>query len=94
MNLEIVRAAKERRLVNLIYDAKQRTVEIHTYGRTTTGHDTILCWQIEPLDVKNGWRLFHVEKITGMKISQSVWQHGIIRSPYAREVFQIKYATQ
>ena len=47
MDQTIVKAIKEKKLLELIYKKIRRTVEPHAYGITKTGYKKFTCYQVK-----------------------------------------------
>lgn len=63
----IKRAIEERRLFSFIYDGRRREVEPHLLGYDRDGDLTLSAWQIAG-ETGEGWRDFHVAKLSGAAI--------------------------
>jgi predicted DNA-binding transcriptional regulator YafY len=68
---EICRAIKERRVISFYYSQTMRTVEPHLVGYDGDGDLTLSAWQLS--GTGQGWRDFHVSKLTGLSITDRIF---------------------
>ena len=69
MNQTIVKAIKERRLLELTYKNIRRTVEPHAYGVTKTGYEKFTCYQVKGPHSSlkpHDWDYLDASKITNL----------------------------
>lgn len=72
MNRTIVNAIHHKRRLTFHYNGYQRIVEPHTYGKATTGRDSLSAYQIKGGHASGHdepWRLFTVSKMLGPSLS-------------------------
>jgi hypothetical protein len=71
MNMLIVAAIEERRLLKLTYSAGNRIVEPHVYGVGSDGRELLRCYQVggESLSRERyGWKLLHSEEMRNVEV--------------------------
>lgn len=70
MNSLIIKAIKERRLIQVYYDGGTRTIEPHCYGVSKAGKELLRLYQVGGYSSSNSydWKLFTVEKMNSIKI--------------------------
>ncbi len=71
MHQTIIKAIKERRLLELTYKDIQRTVEPYAYGATKTGYKKLTCFQIKGSHSSSKphvWDYLDVSKITKLNL--------------------------
>jgi hypothetical protein len=69
MHTTVIKAIKNRLLLEFEYDGHYRLVESHTYGTFKTGKDTLVAYQIDGTSERGNvpdWRPFTVSKITNL----------------------------
>lgn len=69
MNYALARAVREHRIVTFSYDGLVRTVEPHTYGVNTAGHDALSRYQIAGFSRSSdrpAWRLYLLSDIRNL----------------------------
>ncbi len=67
----VSQAIKERRLVSFTYDGYLRTVEPHTHGVDTKGHNAMRAYQVSGGSVsgeRHGWKLFHMAAVSDLVV--------------------------
>lgn len=78
----IIDAIEGRNLLEFSYDGHQRVVELHTFGVSKKGNDSLSAYQIEGTSDKGvvpDWKLFTTSKIVGLKKSDKTFsgtRHG------------------
>ncbi len=73
---DICQAINNLQLISFSYDGRSRTVEPHTYGVDTKGHETLRAFQVRGWS-KSGqlpdWRVFHRDEMYGVTILQETF---------------------
>jgi predicted DNA-binding transcriptional regulator YafY len=70
MNADLVRAIREKRLVEFDYNTRRRIVEPHDYG-VRGGTETLLAYQLSggsESGAAHGWKEFKVPKIGRLRV--------------------------
>jgi len=70
--MEIARAIKEKRLITFRYQGNLRTVEPHTYGFHTNGHEALCAYQVQGASqsgAHSGWKTFRIAGISSIVVS-------------------------
>ena len=76
MNQTIVKAIKERRLLELTYKDIQRTVEPYAYGATKTGYEKLTCYQVKgshSSSKPHTWDYLDVSKIMNLVLLEDTF---------------------
>lgn len=70
MNTEIIKAIKNKNLLEFEYEGESRTVEPHCYGLTTKGNEAIRAYQVDGYSSsgKMGWKLYDLSKADNIEI--------------------------
>lgn len=72
MHQTLINAIRSGQVLSFTYDGLPRTVEPHTYGRSTAGNDVLRSYQTAGQS-KTGrvpeWTLMKVNKIVGLAVS-------------------------
>lgn len=68
----LLAAIAQKRLIELCYDGKVRVAEPHDYG-IRNGQQKLLSYQLEPI---TNWRLFEVEKMSGLRLLERSFRGG------------------
>lgn len=71
MNYALARAVQEHRIVTFWYDGLVRTVEPHTYGLNTAGHEALSGYQIAGFSRSAGrpdWRMYLLSDIRNLVV--------------------------
>lgn len=63
----ICKAIREQKLLSFMYSGRRREVEPHLLGYDSDGDLTLSAWQLEG-GSGQGWRDFHVSKLSGLTI--------------------------
>jgi predicted DNA-binding transcriptional regulator YafY len=74
LELKIVSAIRERRVVKFIYNNSPRVVEPQTFGTSTTGNPILRGYQVAGASSSGkprGLRLFEVSKIAALEITNT-----------------------
>lgn len=69
---QICDAIRDRRVINFYYKGRTRTVEPHLVGYDRDGDLTLSAWQLSG-GSGQGWRDFHVSKLSGLSITQQTF---------------------
>jgi len=86
MNQTIVKAIKERLLLELTYNGFRRTVEPHAYGATKTGYEKLTCYQVKGSHSSlkpHDWDYFDVSKIMTLTLLEDSFSG--VRPGYKRD---------
>ena len=70
-HMNIATAIQGRNLLSFTYDGFRRTVEPHTYGTDTKGHQALRAYQVAGGSESGeyvGWKLFHVGEMHGITV--------------------------
>ena len=76
MNQTIVQSIKERRLLSFTYDGHPRVVEPHAHGITSTGKESLRCYQIRGSGVDplgSPWHLMTISKMMNLTLMQETF---------------------
>ena len=76
MNTEIIKAIKNKSLVEFDYEGESRTVEPHCYGLTTAGNEAIRAYQVDGYSSsgKMGWKLYDLSKAEDIKVLDEIFE--------------------
>lgn len=90
MQLIITKAIRDQRLLRLIYDSRARTVEPHAFGLIDAKCEAMLCWQVSP-PMRSGerWCMFHLDKISGLRMLDEQFELVPNRPPFNEEFLQV-----
>ncbi|CAN7686592.1 WYL domain-containing protein [Phyllobacterium sp. LjRoot231] len=67
-HISICEAIRQRKLIRFTYDDHVRTVEPHLAGYDSNRDLTLSAWQLSGGNGE-GWRAFHISKITALTIT-------------------------
>ncbi len=83
MNLLIIEAIRNRKVIEFTYDGESRTVEPHCHGLTTKGNEAIRAYQIDGYSSsgKMGWKMYDVSKAESIQIRVDIFE---IRNDYKK----------
>ena len=68
LDAQLCGAIQRRQIVSFLYDGRQRTVEPHLVGWDQDNDLTLSAWQLSG-GSGQGWRDFHVAKLSGLSIT-------------------------
>lgn len=73
MNIQIISAIENSRIIEFQYDGETRIVEPHCYGSTSKNNEVLRAYQIGGFSSTNTmeWKLFSVSKISNIKILEN-----------------------
>lgn len=77
----IAKAIEGLELLTFKYKGTQRTVEPHTFGTDTKGHETLCAWQLSG-GSGQGFRDFHLSEMSGVQSTGDTF--GTARAGYRR----------
>lgn len=69
MNMQLVKAILERRVLLIDYDGHSRSIEPHAYGMTFDGKELLRAYQTSIRSEMQGWRLFDLSR--GYELQQT-----------------------
>lgn len=76
MNSNLAQAVLKHRIVTFWYDGFVRTVEPHTYGITTAGHEALSGYQTASFsrsDDRPGWRLYLFSGMRELRVKDAAF---------------------
>jgi hypothetical protein len=62
MNMDLVKAIIEQRVLLIDYDGQSRSIEPHAYGVTFDGKELLRAYQTSIRGEMQGWRLFELSR--------------------------------
>lgn len=71
MNQEIVKAIRNKNVIEFYYDGELRVVEPHCYGETTAGNEGLRAFQIDGYSStgKLGWKMYDLGKANDITLT-------------------------
>ena len=67
MNINLVKAILERRVLLINYEGQSRSIEPHTYGVGPDGQELLRAYQTSIRSEMQGWRLFDLSRAYDLK---------------------------
>ena len=95
MHPTLTEAIKQRRVLSVFYDGYSRTVEPHTYGINSAGHEAVSCYQVgggSSSGKAEGWKMLLISKLSTVTMTDQKFTPRTTRSPWADNPMRQVYA--
>lgn len=95
MHQTVTNAINKRRVLNVIYDGYNRTVEPHTYGINSAGHEALSCYQVGGGSASGnpeGWKMLLISKLDRAELTNETFIPRTSPSPWADKPMRQVYA--
>lgn len=95
MHPTIIEAIKQRRVLHVFYDGYNRSVEPHTYGINSAGHEAVSCYQVgggSASGNSEGWKMLLISKLDRASLTNDTFTPRTSPSPWADKPMRQVYA--
>jgi hypothetical protein len=95
MHPTIIEAIKQRRVLNVVYDGYNRSVEPHVYGINSAGHEALSCYQVGGGSASGnpeGWKMLWISKLDRAALTELTFTPRTSPSPWADKPMRQVYA--